>query len=210
MKRLRQALDGQIPRPRPRIRVKRMDNAGTMVTSRVVRGTSVTSSFGEYTDNVLVAPAVYRASDAGGSVLSNYQEYVVNTMTAYWTPTIGTTTPGIVYIAYYDNPELIFNVSNGLYTTAQFYSLAQNAPHSASGPVWQPIQLSIPNGPNRLKIFSTDTNAPILNQSAAGLTVQGIFLIAVVGSPITSAVGVISYEYSATGRHLFNNAIASV
>jgi len=208
MSNLKRALNGKIPQPRPRTRINRMDAGGAMVSSKYVFGTSTTDGSGVWTGAYKINPASYTGSDAGGTVLVNYQEYALRNWKHSFTPSVGTLTPGVLWMGYYDNPEVIFKVDIGAYSTATLLSLAKQSPVSCSAPIWSPQTLNIPMA-SRRKHYSTNSTAPS-SVAECDLQVHGVVIMAVEGGPVTAPIGNASFEYTAVGFHLENNALVNI
>lgn len=209
MNRVTAMLRGKAPQYRPRTRINHMTNDGALVSSRLLGTTLSCTAVGILGSVVPVNPPNGVATlDAGATVLQNYQEYSIDSGVLHYTPACGTTTPGTVWIGYYDNPEIIHDAYVGI-PYSSLLALAKQSTYSVSGPVWMSLDLAIPSKRRRTK-FSSDTNSPA-NRSEADLTTCGIFLIAVEGGPqAITAIGTMSLDYKARGYSLVNNLIAAV
>ncbi len=201
--------------PKTKLRVPRMTGASTYVQSRyVVTTANVTGTGTQSVNNVLVNPPSYSGSsssnDAGGNVLVNYQEYKMQRGAVTYTPTVGSTTAGIVYIAYFDNPEIIRNINTSAYSTSNTVAIVKNSPNVVSGPVWQ--SLHIPMGMRiRRPKYSIDT-AGTSSVETTDRCVHGLFCCVVDGvtQAVTTTYGVLTFEYAAEGFGLQNNNITTL
>jgi len=163
-------------------------------------------AFGFAAVSIIVDPP--KAGDAGGTVLKNYSEYRIEQGALSWTPTVGTTTTGTIWIGYYDNPEIIYKANAGTYGTATMLNLAKQSPHRTSMSIWMPGTLSLPLFRRRPK-YATDTTAPA-NRSEADLCTHGVFIIAIEGAPVSTNLGYLSLEYKARGYNLENQAVTGI
>lgn len=188
--------------PKNRIRLSRMDSNNAVVRSRFIQYTGTTGAAIQITGGIPVAPALSGPVDAGGAVIRNYQEYKIRSAKLVYTPSVGSTTTGIMYIGYYDNPEIISRVYAGSITPSSLTVLAQTAPHSVATPVWQGCELVVPQR-SRRKSYAVDSNVPG-DSVTADLTVHGVFIFATVGAPFSTTIGVFSQEYVAEGIDLQN------
>lgn len=209
------AINGKQRIPRTRIRVPRMTGNSTYLQSRfVAANVSVSGSGTQNFANVLVNPVSYSgtgaSNDAGGNVLVNYQEYKMQRGAMTYTPLVGSTTTGIVYLAYFDNPDLIRNLNTSAYTTGNTLSLIKNAPNVVSGPVWQSLTLPMSLRVRRPK-YRIDT-AGTSSIETTDACVHGIFTCAVDGvvQSVTTTYGVLTFEYAAEGFGLQNNNVGQL
>nr|WRQ65789.1 structural protein [Tolivirales sp.] len=156
-----------------------------------------------------INPPLYGSgSDPGGAVLRNYQYYVMNNARIIYTPTCGTTTSGQVWMAYFNNPELVYKMSS--YSASERLALARSATHSVVSPVWQAVQLNIPMGKRRPK-YSVDST-PMASIADADRCYHGVVVIVTSGTPTTEGLGFGSctLEYEATGYEVQNQTIANI
>lgn len=205
---LKRALSGGIPQPRPRTRISRMDTGGATVSSKYVFGSSNTDGAGTWVGAYKINPASYSGADAGGTVLVNYQEYTLRSWKHTFTPSVGTTTPGVLWIGYYDNPEVMYKVDTGVYSVATLLALAKQSPISSSAPIWHPQTLNIPMSKRR-KHYSTNSTNPG-SVADADLQIHGVVIMAVEGTPTDTPLGNVSFEYTAVGFHLENNTLTGI
>lgn len=177
-----------------------MGGGGTVNSRYISYGVS-TSSAAQSTNWVSVAPALHNTSnDPGATVIQQYSNYVVRASRIYYTPSVGTTTTGVIFIAYVDNPEMIRNIIGNVYTSGDLVNIAQNMSTVKSGPIWQPLEVSM-NRPPRRKMFSVDRSTPA-NAEIADRSVQGLWLIVTQNAPFSTVLGYVSEEYSAVGENL--------
>lgn len=210
-----ESINGKQRIPKTRLRVPRMTGASTYVQSRyVVTSASVTGTGTQNFVNVLVNPPSYSgsgaSSDAGGNVLVNYQEYKMQRGAVTYTPTVGSTTAGIVYLAYFDNPELVRNINTSAYSVANTIAIVKNAPNVVSGPVWQTLHLPMGTRIRRPK-YSIDT-AGTTSVETTDRAVHGLFCLCVDGvvQLATTSYGILTFEYAAEGFGLQNNNITTL
>lgn len=195
--------------PLPKSRIGYMTEAGAQVTSRFISGIVSTGGAAQDTETFPLQPTAYAsANDAGGQVLRNYQEYSMVRATLHYTPAVGTTTAGIVHMGYYDNPELVLKAQNGTYTAAELLSLAKSSPISIKGPVWLAMELPASMSKRRARYASNSTFPT--TRSEVDLEVHGTWITATEGVPFSTAYGQFHIEYTASGYHLENNAVAAV
>jgi len=156
-----------------------------------------------------VAPALhFTNSDPGSTVARQYQEYVCPKHGIKYTPAVGTTTAGSVWMAYVDNPEIIYNFYSGTYTGSNYLQIAQSTRHSKSGPVWMEMEFSAPVPPRR-KMFSIDSTAPA-NSSEADRTIQGLYIVVTTNVPLNTTAGYLSDGYTAKVRGLQLSAVTGI
>jgi len=192
-----------------------MNGNSTYVQSRFVAATaSVTGAGTQNFANVLVNPVSYSgtgaSNDAGGNVLVNYQEYKMQRGAMTYTPLVGSTTSGIVYLAYFDNPELVRNLNTSVYSVANTLAIIKNAPNVVSGPVWQSLTLPMGMRMRRPK-YSIDT-AGTSSVETSDRCVHGIFTVCIDGvvQVATTNYGVLTLEYAAEGFGLQNNNVVQL
>lgn len=190
-----------------------MNGDSTRVHSRFTAiAASVTGTSTTGVANFLVNPVSYAGTagnnDAGGNVLLNYQEYKMLSGMFTYTPIVGSTTAGIVYMAYFDNPEIIRNLNNGVYTGANILALVKNSPNVVAGPVWQGLSLPMGQRIRRPK-YSIDTAGTSSNETA-DRCVHGIFTVAVDGVTqlATTTYGIGTFDYQAEGYGLVNGNLS--
>lgn len=204
----KQGIQGNNSIPRNRLRVPKMDRGGSVIRSRFLQFTATTAAAAQVTGALGVAPALNTTNDPGRTVIQNYQEYRIKSAKLTYVPQTGSTTTGIVYIGYYDNPEIIARAYTGVLSAANYLALAQTAPISTSTPVWQGVELTAGTRQRR-KMYSVDSNSPT-DSPTADQTVHGVFFIATVGAPFSTTVGVVSQEYVCEGFGLQNIAFSGI
>lgn len=191
--------------PRPRTRIKSMTGAGANVSSLVISPAIATPAAAQFIGGIIInPPANLAAADAGGAVLRNYQFYKMNSAVFKYTPAVGTTTPGTVYIAYFDNPEIIQKYIYGAYTDPNKLMMVKTAPISSHGPVWMEQTLTASMFTRRPKYSCDEDLSNDVN--VFDRTTHGYFAVITESVPFSTSFGVISVDYSATGYHLQNNA----
>lgn len=174
---------------------------GGSVQSRYISYGVVTGASAQSTGYVTLAPALHNTSnDPGATITRQYSNYVVRASRIHYTPAVGTTTTGIIFIAFIDNPEMIYNVTAGVYLASELVNIAQNMSTCKSGPIWEPLEVAMSKSPRR-KIFSVDRNNPS-NPEAADRAVQGLWLIVTQNAPFSTTLGYISEEYTASCENL--------
>jgi len=208
MNKVSRALNG-VRGPVPKSKIGYMTEAGALITSRYIEALSATGGAAQDAFMLQLQPTSYAASnDAGGQVLRNYQEYSMVRATLHYTPAVGTTTVGIVHMGYYDNPELLLKAYNGTYTTAELLALAKSSPISIKGPVWLSMELPASMSKRRAR-YATNSTFPS-SRGDVDLEVHGGWIVATEGVPLSTSYGQFHIEYTATGYHLENNAVAGV
>jgi len=171
------------------------------VTSRYIAAGVTTTPTTQVAVKVFAAPALHSVSnDPGASIIGQYSNYVVRSSKLIYTPAVGTTTTGAVYVAYVDNPEMIYKFYTGAYSVSDCTNIVQNMANGRSAPVWEPMEVSM-NRPPRRKTFSVDSNAPFNNESAERI-IQGVWVLVTVGAPFSTTVGYVTEEYTAMGENL--------
>ncbi len=211
MRRAQNAIMGRQRIPKTNLKVPRMNGGSSLIQSRYVAASVVVTTTGTQSNtNVLVAPVSYSGSpgDAGGNVLVNYQEYRMVSGSLTYTPTVGSTTAGVMYLAYFDNPELIQKINSGTYTLANIIGLVKNSPTVKSGPVWMELTIQMGNRVRRPK-YIVDT-AGTTDQNTTDRCVHGIYVGVVDGVSQTSTTtyGVLTHNYSVQGFGLQNNNLS--
>ncbi len=194
--------------PSQRTRIPKMDKDSSLVVSRFFAQTLTTAAAAQnYIANGL-SPALAPTNDPGGAVIRNYSEYRYKNATLLYTPLVGTTTAGIVWSAYFDNPEIVYKITAGTYTLAQISALVQNCPGAVCGPVWQPHELKALMVMRR-KWYNVDSTTPA-SISDADLAVHGMFVSITVGCPFSTSVGVTQISYAAEGHRLQTAAVSGI
>lgn len=213
MRRAQNAITGRQRIPKTRLRIPRMTGNSSLIQSRYVAATlTVADTATQSNSNVLVSPAVYSGvpGDAGGNVLLNYQEYKMVSGRCDYTPVVGSTTAGVVYLAYFDNSEIIQKVNTGGYTLPTILSLVKNAPTVTSGPVWMEQSIQMGQRTRRPK-YGVDT-AGTSSIETADRCVHGIFVAVVDGvtQASTTDYGVLTISYSVEGYGLQNANLSAL
>ncbi len=198
---------------RPRVPRQRLvaatGGATTSFKSQYLDQTAGTGSTAQAWGHVWVNPAVHApADDPGSSVARQYQEYVVHNPQLVYTPAVGTTTSGTIWIAYVDNPEILYKLASGVYAYSDYLKIAQVVEKHVAGPVWEALSLTASVSPRR-KMFSVDSTAPASNEAADRVT-QGAFIYATASAPLSTIIGFINHRYSATLRGLQSNLATSI
>jgi len=179
-----------------------------MVVSRFFADSIVTQVAAQIFTSTYLAPALNPVNDPGGAVIRNYSEYKMRNATYTYTPLVGTTTPGIVWSAYFDNPEVIFKIKTAVYTLGQVSALVQNCPGAVCSPAWQTHEVRA-SMVSRRKWYTVDSTAPS-DQDRADLSVHGLFVTITVSCPLNTAVGVTTVSYAAEGHRLQTAAVSGI
>lgn len=202
----------QVTRPAPippqRTRVPKMDRDTSLVVSRFFANTLTTGGAVQTSASSYLSPAQGPGNDPGGAVIKNYSEYRYKNATLIYTPLVGTTTSGLVWSAYFDNPEICFRIFTSSYNLAQITALVQNSPGAVCAPVWQPHELKA-QMVTRRKWYTVDSNAPS-SQDQADLSIHGIFVTVTVGCPFSTSIGVTSISYAAEGHRLQSAGVSGI
>lgn len=144
---------------------------------------------------------VGRGSDPGIDIAGSHQEFLVHQSTFVYTPSVGTTTPGTLFVAWVDNPEIIGRFygadSTTPYTATQYLQIAQTMSKGWSTPVWQALTCSNAGIPPRRKMFATDSTTPT-SMATVDRCIQGAWVFATVGLPASTTAGYAVEEYSAS------------
>lgn len=175
------------------------NSSNTVINSRYVSsfplGIGATAAASAYTTEFVNAAQTSNL-DPGLAIARNFSNYCITKYAITYTPAVGTTTLGTVFIGYIDNPEIIFKVLSGAYTAVQAAQLAQACEVSTSGPVWQQMTLNVNKRP-RKPWFNVDSS-PMASTIDADRIHQGMILTAYFG-PSTSNVlfGHLTPKYTA-------------
>lgn len=135
-----------------------------------------------YYNNFGVAPA-------GVAVAQHYAEGVFYDCYVKYTPAVGMTTPGRVWIAHIDNPESIrvFELAS---LSAQI-AFIKSVGNVVTGPVYRDLTFRIP-GSRRRKAYDTNATTAALDENILDRCNQGTVIFAIEGGPVsTSGVGTI-------------------
>lgn len=184
---------------RPRVpRNKITANTGgeeTVFRSQYVNQTASTGSTSQAYGIIAVCPPYHSASDdPGATIAANYQEYVCTSHGIKYTPSVGTTTSGTMWVAFVDNPEIIYKFYAGTYAYADYLKIAQTTRHSKSAPVWEPLEFSV-STPTRRKLFSVDTSS-LTTIEQTDRVVQGAYIYASTSAPTGTTLGVMTDHYT--------------
>jgi len=203
-----QANSGRVTQMRPKTKIDRMDQEASHVSSRYVYAPHTTAAAAQWVGYFNLAVATNANDDAGAVVLKNYQEYKYKSYRFGFTPAVGTTTAGTLWIGYYDNPEIMYKVLTAAYSDATLLSLAKQSPHSSSAPIWQQQTLNIPMS-SRRKRYSVNSTAPS-SVAETDLQCHGVVIMATEGVPFSTVFGNASYDYSALGYNLQSYALSGI
>ncbi len=194
------AVNTQLVR-RPRVPRRQFSTNGdnTIITSKYISTSPLTILTGATIASTLsfVNPAQTSSLDPGQAIAWNFSNYLVRSATLTYTPAVGTTTLGTVFMAYIDNPEIISKVVTGTYSAATIGQLAQSGSNSTSLPVWQQGSLTM-NRPPRRKLFSIDSTT-VSSTLEVDRVHQGAFIVAYFGPAAagTTILGHLSIKYTA-------------
>lgn len=208
LKQRRRALDGIMKQPRvPRPRVSAKPSRDSCEVDSKITAISLTSVYPN--GRHLVNPPFYGYNDPGGMVIRNYQYYRMLSARIVYTPLCGSTTPGQIWLAYFDNPELIYKIWTNAITWPNMLLLAQSATHSVRSPVWQGVEMALPMSARRAK-YSVDSTEPTTIPEI-DRCVHGIVVMVTTGvDETTPAFGSCTLEYRAKGSELQNQTITSL
>lgn len=208
LKQSRRAYDGIMRQPRvPRPRVTSKPSRDSCEVESKVTAITLTNVFNS--GKHLIAPPYYGEADPGGMVIRNYQYYRMHNARIIYTPLCGSTTPGQVWMAYFDNPEIMLKLNSNSITVSNMLLLAQSATHSVRTPVWQGVEMAIPMTVRHPK-YAVDSTAPA---SIADMdrTAHGIVIMVAVGYPeAVASFGSCTLEYRAKGSELQNQYITDI
>lgn len=140
------------------------------------------------------------ANDPGAAVLLNYSNYRVLTSKFIYIPAVGTTTTGTIWVAYIDNPEMIYKTVSGTYTYSTLVSIVQGMSTAKAGPIWEMLEVNM-NKPPRRKMFNVDAEQST-NAEVAERTHQGMWIYVTTSCPFSTVCGSIQEEYTAIGENL--------
>lgn len=188
--------------PRQRIRANTGGNETTF-HSQYFNQNVTTGASNQAWGVIPVCPSLHSTSlDPGSTVARQYQDYVIGKHGIIFTPAVGTTTAGTIWLAYVDNPEIIHKLIAGSYGYADFLAIAQTTRHNKSVPIWEKAELSVNQTP-RQKMFSVDTTSPA-SAEVASRTVQGCYIYATTAVPFSIVCGYITDSYTCRVRGLQN------
>lgn len=187
--------------PRPNLRVSSMTDTGTKINSTFISQIVATGAASQFVGGLSVMPAGNATSqDPGSAVMRCYQQYRMNRAMFTYTPAVGTTTPGTVYVAYLDNPEIIQKWIFNVYTPSEKLAICKAAPISSRGPIWMQMELAASMQTRRPR-YNVDQNF-VDDLAILDGTVHGYFAVCTEGVPFTTGFGVLSIDYTATAYHL--------
>lgn len=182
--------------PRQRI-VAKTGGEETTFRSQYLNQSVISGSAAQAFGIIPIDPALHSTNaDPGATVARQYQEYFVTSHGIKFTPAVGTTTPGTLWMAYVDNPEIIFKFYSGAYAYADYLAIAQTTRHNKSTPIWEATEFSVSSPPRR-KMFSVDTTTPNVSAEQTDRTVQGAYIYATTACPFSSTLGYITDSYAA-------------
>lgn len=133
---------------------------------------------------------------AGINVARHYSEGVFHDCHAVYTPAVGMTTPGRVWMAYVDNPEAVHYITDTLTTDSARLAVLKGIGNVQTGPIWKEMRFRIPPS-RRRKAY--DVNAAISSSDINQLdrSNQGTLFVAIEGGPASSSgVGTVWYHDS--------------
>jgi len=164
----------------------------------------------QFSATAAIAPSLNGTSaDPGALVARQYQEYVCTSHGIKYTPAVGTTTAGTVWLAWIDNPEIIYKFVAGTYTYSDALTIAQTVAHHKSGPVWEAMDFSVSLPPRR-KLFSVDTTSAG-SAEVADRTMQGMYIVVSTAVPInTNPFGYVTTSYTCRVRGLQSLAATGI
>lgn len=185
--------------PRVPRRKFRTNNNNTVIHSRYVSSfpLGILSGAASAYTTEFVNAAQTSVLDPGLAIARNFSNYCITDYSVTYTPAVGTTTLGTVFIGYVDNPEIMYKVISGAYTATQCAQLAQACEVSTSGPVWQQMTLTVNKKP-RKPWFNVDSSA-MTSIIDADRIHQGMIITAYFGPAAGANVlfGHITPKYSA-------------
>lgn len=161
-------------------------------------------------------------NDAVTQVVKLYQSYKYLPGTTYtYVPAVGVNTPGTVSIAYITNPEMIVNFRNLISQTTPdlttFNNRVRSLANCKTGPAWQSLTCSMDPIYRRPR-FDVNNGTPVtypipdvaaqqVAVNEADRSMQGAFLISIIGAPASTAISrdfvhrkVMAYELSPIGE----------
>lgn len=192
--------------PRPKLSFK-----GDGEISRISGSTALTEMHGtvRYVSTILVDPVA--SSGPIKEVSKNYETYKVDKFTLHYTPAVGTTTPGKIWVGYTDNPEIIKKAWAGDYTPTTLLDIVKTLRHNNVYPVWQQWSMNIPNIAPRRKMYSIEANVvpATLTPEAIDRDTHGMFLVYAQGCPDTD-LGVLTSSATYACRGLQSYAATGI
>lgn len=197
----------------PRAGIKgAITNTTTLKGNEALFGVNITATAGRgcFILPLLGGNAAQRVNSPIARVSSLYSNYkYLPGTTFHYSPSTGTTTPGVVHCCYIDNPELFklayeaeAQTNAPVGSTNAFLDFVRSQHNSKTFAVWESFAMPI-NPVTRRKMFNV--NETILldrfgNVEEFERSIQGMFLVAVEGGPADS-IGV------SMGRPWMNTAI---
>lgn len=184
--------------PRPSLRMSGSGDVSNVAGSSALYDLNITSS------PAFVALVDPTASSVINNVARNFETYKVNRYAIHYTPAVGTTTSGKVWVGYTDNPEIIYKAIT-TYTNADLLAIVKTLRHNNVFPVWQSWTMNTPSLAPRRKMFSIDTSS-VTSAEIADRDVHGAFIVSVEGTPASTDVGVLtaSYDYALRGLQSYS------
>jgi len=198
---------------RPNVPKRRMTAATgaatTSFTSQYLDQTIGTGVGSQAWGHVWVNPPAHSTVlDPGAAVSLQYQEYLVANAEFTYTPAVGTTTAGTLWVCYVDNPEILFKLVSGAYTATDYLTIAQTTANHKTVQVWESVTLRASPTPRR-KMFSVDKTPPASSEGADRV-IQGAFIFATSSAPVSTTLGFASQRYTAALKGLQSNLATGI
>lgn len=116
-----------------------------------------------------LSPALYGFEDPAAVIVKNYQEYRVKDIEYQWNPSLGSSTRGLVFMCFIDNPEIMEKLLRSQYTLSQIGAICKSTADSVQGPVWMPLRFRprAISRPRRTK-FSVNSDLPASGPTPPG------------------------------------------
>lgn len=175
----------------PRVRVK-----GSIGNNTVLHGMEVVSSITTLADGTasLVVPLIAGAT-TGLEALNTplmavaklYNQFVFQSCSLRYIPSIGLNTAGNVSIAFTNNTETTAYVLDTARTFAELKTVCLGQANCVSHPVWHEFSYAM-KLPARRKRFDTNTTSPISSVDTIERDCQGAFVIIITGAPATTLI----------------------
>lgn len=180
---------------RQRIRPAKVKTSGQGLSYRVSLETAniTTNAAGTATGFSVIDPMYYLSRQIG-VVASTFQFYKVKSFNLTWVPIVGATTGGVVRMAYSDNPEVIYKLFAGTYTSSDVLLLTQQSQYNRRAPLWQETTFQCPNQVmQRRPKFSIDQTA----SSGAEVCDRVSQAVAIVqwSGPVSTAIGYLALDF---------------
>lgn len=137
------------------------------------------------------------SSSIGPTIVGSYRECLFRSGTKItWSPNVGFTTTGRIYVAYIDNPEVMVGYLGTLTDTAKLAYIKALTNH-VNHPVYKEFTYNMPSIGTRRKRF--DVNATgTQTVDTFDRSLQGAFVWVVAGAPGTTDVGAMSLTHQVT------------